>query len=51
MCIMPEKYYCLTGPHWQVKRGFIEGNSSSKQQAVHRKVIVLLILESHVLLR
>lgn len=51
MCIMPEKYYCLTSPHWQVKRGFIEGNSSSKQQAEHRKVIVLLILESHVHLR
>ena len=51
MCIMPEKYYCLTGPHWQVKRGFIEGNSSSKQQAVCRKVIVLLVLESHIHLR
>lgn len=51
MCIVPEKYYCLTGSNWQVKRGFIEGNSSSKQRAVHRKVIVPLILKAHVHLR
>lgn len=33
------------------ERGFIEGNSSTKQPAVHRKVIAPLTLAAHVRLR
>lgn len=31
MCIVHEKYCYMTSSNWQVKRGFIEGNSSRKQ--------------------